>query len=275
MRLLISPSSFEILPFQIEQNVYIHNISTSIIKVQYQHTHVSNALTSAVICNLPKHSIPLPDIVFMANAGLSLPRLRHPLILLPNMKYIQRKNELSFLKKIFINMNIQTIDYPGVETFEGQAELKWFYGGRKAVCGYGFRSTKQTFVELDHLFGQIYGKDNPQLLVLKLISPEFYHLDSAMLEYDNKCIVHRNAFSPTSIQKLKKFLGKENVTVIDTTDLFCLNAIVDGDRLITHKLNPALKKQLSSLTRRTVHEIDTSEFEKSGGSVRCMVLDVL
>jgi N-dimethylarginine dimethylaminohydrolase len=273
LHVLISASSFDILPLQLGQNPYI-DCHSNPAKVQSQHSIVANAFTSAIVCSLPKH-LELPDIVFAANAGLSLPRLGYPILLLPQMKYPQRQSELPFLKQLFRNMNLPTIDYPGVEPFEGQAELKWFDGGRKAVCGYGFRSTKQTFVELDRLFGRIYGKDKPELLVLKLASPNFYHLDVAMLEYDNKCIVHRTAFSPTSIQKLKHFLGKDKVTVLDTLDLFCLNAVVDGPRLLTHKLkDPLLKPMLQSLTGRTVRELNTSEFEKSGGSVRCLVLDL-
>jgi N-dimethylarginine dimethylaminohydrolase len=229
---------------------------------------------SAVLCPLPKLPYPLPDIVFMANSGLSLPRLRNPLILLPRMKFPHRQQELPLLKSLFQHLGVPTLDYPGVEPFEGQAELQWFDGGRKAVCGYGFRSTKQTYVELDRLFTTLYGKEKPELLVLKIASPDFYHLDVAMLNYDNRCIVHRRAFSDTSLRKLERFLGKQNVTVLETPDRFCLNAIVDGSRLITHKLtDPSLKPLLHKWTGRTVHEIDVSEFEKSGGSVRCLVLD--
>jgi len=275
IHVLISPSSFDILPFQTGQNPYLHHQSIHPAKAHAQHAHLVHALSSTVVCPLPKLPVPLPDIVFMGNAGLSLPRLRHPLILLPRMKFTQRQHELPYLKHLFHRLHLPTMDYPGVEPFEGQAELKWFDGGRKAVCGYGFRSTKQTFVELDRLFSTLYGKDKPQLLVLKIASPDFYHLDVAMLAYDNQCIVHRRAFSPTSLQKLERFLGKQNVTVIDTSDKFGLNAIVDGSRLITHKFtDPSLKPLLHALTGRTIHEIDASEFEKSGGSVRCMVLDV-
>jgi N-dimethylarginine dimethylaminohydrolase len=273
IHVLLSPSSFAILPFQKGQNPYI-DLDLNLSKIQSQHSHLVKAISSPVLCSLPKHSEPLPDIVFAANAGLSLPRLGYPLLLLPNMKYPQRQCELPYLKKIFRSLNLPTLDYPGTEPFEGQAEMKWMDGGRKAICGYGFRSTKQTYVELDRLFGRLYGKDKPELLVLKLASVDFYHLDIAMLEYDNRCIVHRKAFSATSIQKLEAFLGKENVTVLDTTDRFCLNAVVDGPRLLTHKLKPSIKKKLESLTGRTVCEIDASEFEKSGGSVRCMVLDL-
>ena len=280
IRVFIDASRFEILPIQHGQNPYI-DVSYDAKKYQHilkkQHDRVVDSFTASpsIVGRLPSVTCPLPDIVFMANAGLSLPRLSKPLLLLPNMKYKQRQAELPYLKKIYHDMKLETMDYPGKEPFEGQAELKWFDGGRKAICGYGHRSTKQTFVELDRFFEKIYGKEKPELLVIRLISPYYYHLDVAMLEYDEKCIIHKRSVSPESLRKIEAFLGKENVTVIDTKDSFCLNAVVDGSHLITHKLSdPLLKGRLESLTNRKVKEIDTSEFEKSGGSIRCMTLDI-
>ena len=279
IRIFIEPSTFEILPVQDGQNPYI-DIQAKHSKriIHSQHRRVIDAFTASptILCSVEHVVCPLPDVVFCANAGLSLPRLGRPLILLPNMKYKQRQDELPYLRKCFASIQLPTMEYPGDQVFEGQAELKWFHGGRKAVCGYGHRSTKQTFVELDRLFGKLYGKDKPELLVLRLISPNYYHLDVAMLEYDDaKCIIHRRAVSSASIRKLERFLGKDNVTVIDTSDSFCLNAVVDGAHLITHTLvDPHVKPILESLTGRIVRQIDTSEFETSGGSVRCMTLDV-
>jgi len=259
------------------QNPYIDIHShPSRQQIQSQHRHMRDAFTASptTICFLSHPSHHLPDIVFCANAGLFLPRLN--VLLLPNMKYKQRQDELPYLRECFRSIQLPTIDYPGKEPFEGQAELKWFHGGRKAVCGYGHRSTKKTFDELNQLFGRLYGNDKPTLLVIELISEQYYHLDVAMLEYDDtKCIVHRKAISPASLRKLRQFLGKENVTVIDTSDSFCLNAVVDGANLITHRLtDPSMKSKLESLTGRKVKQVDTSQFEKSGGSVRCMTLDV-
>ena len=78
-----------------------------------------------------------------------------------------------------------------------------------------------------------------------------------------------------SIIQLLTKKGSSNVTVIDTSDSFCLNAVVEGSYVITHKLSDSsLKGRLESLTNRKVKEVDTSEFEKSGGSVRCMTLDI-
>jgi N-dimethylarginine dimethylaminohydrolase len=273
-------SSFEILPVQHGQNPYIdvpYDGNKYKHKLKLQHERIVDAFTASpsIVGKLPSITCPLPDIVFVANGGLSLPRLSKPLLLLPNMKYKQRQAELPYLKKIYHDMKLETIDYPGKEPFEGQAEFKWFDGGRKAICGYGHRSTKKTIVELDRFFEKMYGAEKPTLLAIRLISPYFYHLDLAMLEYDDKCIIHKSSVSSESLRKIEAFLGKDNVTVVDTKDLFCLNAVVDGSHLITHKLSdPLLKGRLESLTNRKVKEIDTSEFEKSGGSVRCMTLDI-
>jgi len=281
-RLLISPTTFEVLAIQDKQNPYIdihHTFDKK--KVAAQHAALVKALQkgTGIVYTLPPNTkIPLPDIVFTANGGLSLPRLPRPLVLLPNMKWPQRQAELPFLREMYRGLSIDTIPFPTRQPFEGQAELKWFDGGRKAVGAYGFRSTRQAFRDLETLFRTLYADEAPSMLVLPLQSADYYHLDVAMLEYGqgpNKCIVHRGAFSPASIKRLEAFLGAENVTVIDTTDSFCLNAYVDGARLITHKItDPKAKRLLEQKTGLHIVEVDTSEFEKSGGSVRCMTLDV-
>jgi len=193
------------------------------------------------------------------------------------MKYQQRQNELPYLMEIFADMGLTMIPFKGAP-FEGQAELKWFHGGMKAICGYGFRSTRHTFRLMEKLFADIYGAHGmkaPELLVVPLESEDYYHLDVAMLEFDDsKCIVHKRAFSPASIKSIRKFLGESNVHVIDVSDSFCLNAVIDGDSLICHTVTKELKTILEDITGKHVKQVDTSEFEKSGGSVRCMTLDI-
>lgn len=279
IRVFIDASTFDVLPIQRDENPYVDVDSRhSKHKCMKQHGNLVCAFTASpsIVYKLPHPTAPLSDIVFCADAGLSLPRLGRPLLLLHNMKYKHRQDELPYLKRCFKSIQLDTIEYPGTEPFEGQAELKWFHGGRKAVCGYGFRSTKKTFAELDKLFQKLYGDEKPELLVIRLISPLYYHLDIAMLEYnDNRCIVHRCAFSTASLRKLEQFLGKDHVNVIDTPDTFCLNSVVDGAHLITHQLtDPHMQSKLESITGLTIKQVDVSEFEKSGGSVRCMTLDI-
>jgi N-dimethylarginine dimethylaminohydrolase len=282
LRILIRPTTFTILPMQDKQNPYIdihYDVQKS--KVLHQHTQVERSFQNTISYTIPTstNTMGLPDIVFTANAGLCLPRLPTPTILLPNMKYPQRKEELPYLTRIYKELGLHMIPFPGDEPFEGQAELKWFHGGTKAVCGYGHRSTKKSFQFAKKLFDELYTKNHlspPELLVLPLASDQYYHLDVAMLEFsDTDCIVHKRAFSNKSIAKLKAFLGAQHVQVIDTEDSFCLNAVVDGPYLITHQLEPSLKKELEQRTGKTIRMADTSEFERSGGSVRCMTLDIL
>lgn len=284
LRVLIRPTTFTILPMQDKQNPYIdihHDVHKS--KVLHQHTQVERSFQNTIAYTIPtpSNTMGLPDIVFTANAGLCLPRLPTPTILLPYMKYPQRKEELPYLKQIYKELGLHMIPFPGGPDapFEGQAELKWFHGGTKAVCGYGHRSTKKSFEIAKKLFEELYTKHHlapPELLVLPLASDQYYHLDVAMLEFsDTDCIVHKRAFSNKSIGKLKAFLGAEHVQVIDTEDSFCLNAVVDGAYLITHQLEPSLKKELEKRTGKAIRMTDTSEFERSGGSVRCMTLDIL
>jgi len=273
----IEPTTFEILSIQDKQNPYIdigHNVDKALVNAQ--HKALLKALGSAVSYRLPPMKTPLPDIVFVANGGLSLPRLQHPLILLPSMKFAQRQTELPYLRGMYQSLGLPMVEFPTKSVFEGQAELKWFFGGNLAVCGPGHRSTRQSFRDLavffDYIYG-IHGLDAPRLLITPLISADYYHLDVAMLEVDERtCIVHRKSMTAASIAALRK--AGLTVHVIDTKDSFCLNAVISDGTLITHRLTEVgLAAKLKKLTGcQRLIEVDTSEFEKSGGSVRCMTL---
>jgi N-dimethylarginine dimethylaminohydrolase len=215
--------------------------------------------------------------VFVANGGLALPRLQRPLVLLPSMKFPQRQAELPYLVEMYKEIGIPVIPFPTKDVFEGQAELKWFFGGNLAVCGPGHRSTVKSFKVLAKLFEYVYGLhglDPPRLVITPLISADYYHLDVAMLEVnETTCIVHKRSMTPASIKALRA--AGLTVHVIDTKDSFCLNAVISNGVLITHKLtDPSLAKTLKTLTGCDLIEVETTEFEKSGGSVRCMTLTV-
>jgi N-dimethylarginine dimethylaminohydrolase len=289
IRVCIEPNTFEITSMQDKQNPYIdiqHRVRHT--DVQKEHRALTRQFSTPVYLykmDVPR-SVHLPDIVFVANGGLSLPRLSEPCIVLPYMKYAQRKRELPYLRKMYEDLRVNMVEFPGSASapFEGQAELKWFRGGTLAVAGYGHRSTRKTFDILNNLLRRIYtrhGLSPPKLLVIPLESDDYYHLDVAMLEFAkgkvvDSCIVHKRAFSEKSLGLLRDFLGPSAVHVIDTKDSFCLNSVVDGKNLITHKLTDARAKEaIASITGLQIKEVDTREFEQSGGSVRCMTLDIL
>ena len=248
-RLSIKPTTFNVFKFQDSQNPYIDSKSgIDMKKVVKQHTALEKVFSGSPVYEVKTDEI-LPDLVFVANGGLCFPGIPKT-ILLPSMKYAQRRAELPYLIEIYKDMGLTMIP-PLTFPFEGQAELKWFPAKAKAIGAYGFRSTKKSFEMLETLMAKLYkrhGLEPPELLVVPLESADYYHLDVAMLEFDNQCIVHKRAFSDASIKKMRKFLGTEAVHVIDVKDSFCLNAVLDGDRLITHTLDSPTKKLLEKIT---------------------------
>jgi N-dimethylarginine dimethylaminohydrolase len=279
LRILIGPSTYRILKSMDTQNPFVITHSVNHKAAEKSHALLAKTLANSITYKVTEDPTdPVPDIVFAANGGLSLPRLPEKVMILPNMKYKQRKAELPFLKSICDDLGVKTVYFPSDAVFEGQAEAKWFHSGKLLLCGYGHRATKQSFIILARMLKQIYHYykvEPPKVVAISIKDPKFFHLDAALLEYDDKVIAHRRAFSPSALAAMQRALGVENVTILDSDDDFCLNSIVDGKQLITHKLkDPVLKPLLERLTGRKVLEIDASEFEKAGGSNRCMVLDI-
>ena len=275
--LLAHPDTFYITSVQQHQNPFLDTVKQpDKAKGSKQHNALVHALPRAFRSPLIPHNV--PDLIFAANWGLPLPRLPKPTVILASMKYRQRQLEEPIVQSILESRDI--ICLPPLPTvFEGQAELKWFHGGLKAIQGYGFRSTKTAVPAIRHRLHSIYhsyGLPDPEILALKQIDPALYHLDLCILEIDAKrTLVMKQAFSPQDIQRLKTFLGPSNVLVLDTPDLFLCNSIVLKDKILVNKpmiSDPATYRQIEAFTNKKIHVLDTSEFNKSGGGIRCMVL---
>ena len=273
----IKPETFGFSNELVSQNPYgIPGTQIDHVKADKQHKQITNALQNNLLFTINKTKDFVPDLVFISSAGLSLPRLPEPVIILPNMKYEQRKRELVYIKEIFHELKIKTVEFPTEHQFEGQAEAKWFNNGELLVLGYGFRMTKSSVKVLKKLINEIYksyGVEPPRILPIHLRSFRFYHLDMALLETSQtSCIIQEEALKFKDLKRLEKEL---DVTIIETEDSFCLNSVIDGDNLITHVLNDnELKEFLEEKTGKKVLELDASEFEKSGGSIRCLIFDV-
>ena len=280
-RILIEPSGFEIIPGLAKENPYmdlVHPLDME--KVYRSFYELADAITpKPSIFSVPK-SAHVPDIVFVASAGLSLPRLPEPVVILPWMKYAHRRAELPYIRSMLQTLGVRCIDFPGGDDapFEGQPDAKWFHGGSKLVCGYGYRSTRKTFHILERLVRDIYlsyGVAPPEFYVFKKQHFDFYHLDNGMFEYNqSSVIIHSHLFSAADKARLRRLLGAENVHIIRSHDLFCLNAVDCGSYILCHELEPAAAAYLRKHTGKRLRQIDMTEFQKSGGSVRCLVFDL-
>jgi len=156
----IKPDTFLVNERVVNQNPYI---TSDYKKVNHklaleQHKYVVDQLARNISYKLEKTKEFIPDIVFVANGGLSLPRLPEPLVILPWMKFEQRRTELKYLEKIYEDLHIKTIEFPGTidAPFEGAAEAKWFNNGELLIMAYGHRSTKESVKIMRTLLNDIY-----------------------------------------------------------------------------------------------------------------------
>ena len=273
----VSPDTYELIEPPHCHNPYIEPVaSVKTNRARHQHARLVEELDHNVYLEL-KTKTHVPDMVFVSTLGLSLPRLPVAEVVLPNMRFNSRKRELRYAKQIFNDLHIKTTPFPDTATFEGQAEVKWFDGGRLLVVGYGFRASRESVLVLRDLLTEIYKSydvEPPKVIGVRLRQPEFYHLDMAMLAYSpTGAIIHKTAFGKSTIERLRRHIG--TITLIDTADRFCLNSIVKTDKIITPKLHdPTVKTLFEGLIGLPVVECDVSEFEKSDGSVASLVFDV-
>ena len=200
-----------------------------------------------------------PDMVFVANAGCVF----EDKFILSHFKYKERRSEESFFKEFFEGY-FNVVSFEKEVFFEGQGDA--FFACDHVFLGYDFRSSKEALGEL-----QKYTK--APIIQLKLINPNFYHLDTA-LAYIGKGVflAVKSAFLENDIKKIKKLGDVIFLSDVDAKN-FAANCIVVDNNILLYKASEKLKKDLKFLGFNVI-EVDVSEFLKSGGSVRCMSLVV-
>jgi len=269
MFLLFEPSGYK--------NAKVLNKLTSsepvdAMRASAQHAALRRALRSPAF---PAPSTPdLPDLVYSANAGLFLPRLPEPVVLVSKMAHAERARESPHVREVLKNIGVVPVDYTGAAPWEGQGECIWFLGGRLLVLGYGYRSTAATVPRLRAVLHRVYasyGVEPPAVLGLRLTSPKVYHLDIAMCKFgETKGLLRRGAVEGRHLRALERY--GVTVTELDLSDPFALNMIVLGRTAVTHRhVDPRDREALRPFFSQLV-EVDVSEFEKGGGSVQCLAL---
>lgn len=210
----------------------------------------------------------LPDMVFCANQ--SLPCLRgngDREVIMSIMHADQRKSEVPFVEAFFRDQGyrVHYLDAGKVSDFEGMGDALWHPERRIIWGGYGFRSSLEAYNQVSELF-------KAPVIALELVDPAFYHLDTCLCLLDQRsALYYPPAFTADGRALLHAFFKNlVPVTEEDALEGFACNALCpDGKNVIIQKglveTNQALEK-----AGFTVHETDTSEYLKSGGSVFCM-----
>ncbi|XP_063680361.1 uncharacterized protein ZK1307.1-like [Bolinopsis microptera] len=223
-----------------------------------------------VIKNMPGQV----DQVFCANCAL----VWGGKALISNMFNPPRRAESEPTIEWFKERNFEVYDSrPHGLNLEGCGDFAYNYNRKHAYLGYGFRSDKESY----DLVKDVIDFTGTEFHSLHLVSELCYHLDTAMLSLSQgHVLVFPPAFDTHSFNLIKEVNGADNIIEIseeDCVDNFVPNAIPvhDGDKhyVVGMAFSPELHKKLTDLGYEILIT-PYQEFRKSGGSIRCSVLDI-
>jgi len=202
----------------------------------------------------------LPDMVFTANGALVIDGK----VALPTFRAPDRQPETAHFKKWFDSRGYTKFLQPRYD-FEGEGDaLVW---NDIIFAGYPWRSDKPAHVELAEFFGK-------KVISLQLADARFYHLDTCLTIVDDQTVaIWPKAFTSEALKAVYDTVPK----VIEASDedalAYGLNASSDGKNIVLSDRAAGLTK-IYQERGMTVHPTPISEFQKSGGGVKCLTLEL-
>ncbi len=265
--LLCPPTYFDVVD---QKNPYMaEHVSVDRERAQRQWMALCSALEQAgcqveTIAPAPG----LEDMVFAANqvfvgfhGGIG------KFIVPSGMVHASRHREVPLYVDWFRQRGFKIIEVDlGDEHLEGHGDLLWHPDWSRIYAGYGFRST-QVGIERFHA---AMSKLGIPVVPLHLVDPYCYHLDTCFCPLNNEAVlVYPGAYAPESLTRLRTFWKRVHELTTEEAHKFMANGIVANGRYLTPYLTPHLEAILGRENLSPVI-VDTSEFEKSGGSLFCM-----
>lgn len=212
-----------------------------------------------------------PDYVFAANQSLPVP----PGLLgtsaaavLSIMKSARRQPEVKPVGEFLAaqGLMLHQLDPYAVPRFEGTGDAQWHPGRAVLWGGVGPRSTEDAYRRIAAWTGA-------PVLLLDLVDPRFYHLDTclALLDEDT-AVCFPAAFAEHSLALLRAtFPRLLEVDEEEAMRMFCNGHCPDGRHYLVQRGCARAEAALARWGFEVIG-LETSEFLKSGGSVFCMKL---
>lgn len=210
----------------------------------------------------------LEDMVFAANQAFVGYKEGIGRFVVPSrMVYPSRQREVAFFLDWYRQRSYRVIELDfGDDYFEGHGDCLWHPDGSRIYAGYGFRTTRGGVDK----FTAAMSKLGIPVTPLQLIDPYCYHLDTCFCPMSNEAaLIYPNAFSSHALKVLPKYWKRIHELTSEEAHKFIGNGIVANGRYITPYRTAHLDAILSQEGLTPV-VVDTSEFEKAGGSVFCM-----
>jgi N-dimethylarginine dimethylaminohydrolase len=208
------------------------------------------------------------DMVFTANSVLlGKGTDEHKFVVAANMVHDSRKKEIPHFERWFASRGYRVLKLKGKTwlppCFEGQGDALWHPTVQLLWGGWGHRSELKAFEELCELI-------KAPIFTVKLVHPNFYHLDTAFCPLDKETVMYYpKAFNTAGNELILQYF--KNVIAVSDADAFnfACNALALDKHVVIQKGSSRTCAQLRQHGFIPV-EVETSEFMKSGGSVSCL-----
>jgi lysine-ketoglutarate reductase/saccharopine dehydrogenase-like protein (TIGR00300 family) len=205
----------------------------------------------------------LPDMVFTANAGVTVGRK----FVLSRFLHRERQGEEEHFKKWFKKHGFEVFELPADLPFEGAGDALLDRQGACLWAGYGFRSELDSHPYLARWL-------DIEVLSLRLIDPRFYHLDTCFCPLEGGWLLYYpQAFDAYSNRLIEQRVPPDKRMAVDEADAvrFACNAVNVGRHLVVNQTSAELRERLASAGFQTI-ETPLNEFMKSGGAAKCLTL---
>ena len=261
MYLMCPPDYFKV-DYSINPWMKGEQVNLEIAKKQWNHLKVFLSSLGATIKTITPHP-DYPDMVFTANAGV----VHDNRVVLSNFKHTERMGEKEYFKKWFLDNDYDVYELPEDIIFEGRGDC-FVYKGH-LIGGYGQRSQKEAIVETAKILELV-------PVAVELLDPRYYHLDTCLSILDS----HKGLaiYTPGAFNKdFEKLMASIDLNLIPVTakesQNFACNAISFNGAVLFPRGSDKLERELER-HGYVPADIAMSEFMKSGGACRCLVLEI-
>jgi N-dimethylarginine dimethylaminohydrolase len=265
---MANPEHFDVLyainPYMKDESGELRKVNRALALQQWQALRAKYQELGFEVVTLPALA-GYPDFVFSANQSFPYLSRSRPAVILSRMRSEFRQGEVEVFEDWYRSQGYEIQKLQGDFSFEGNGDALLHPGKPWIWGGHGPRTDQAVYREVSRLTGL-------EVLLLPLVRPEFYHLDTCFSILNSETVVIQpEAFPAEAVSLIRSRFAR----VIETSLEECAKFFTgnchspNGMDVILQRGCERFEARLHEAGFR-VHPIDTSEFMKSGGSVFCM-----
>jgi N-dimethylarginine dimethylaminohydrolase len=201
----------------------------------------------------------LPDMVFTANAGLTVGRQ----FIRSNFRHAERRGEEAHFERWFVEQGYEILRLPEELFFEGEGDA--LFCGDILFCGYRFRSDIRSHRWISERLKRL-------VISVELVQDRFYHLDTCFCPLpDGGVMWHPGAFDDYAQRAIRDHVAYAIEADPVEAMQFACNAVVSGKDIVLPEGCPKLAEALAARGWHP-HPLAMTEFLKAGGACKCLTL---